>query len=351
MWNYLKSAVVGAAALLASGAAWADKPSVGVIVPTLDAQFWNSYAEFMKKGAGELGVDLVVLNADNKPDQMIKGLEDLIAQGVDGIIYTPYWATAVPGLTMAKAADIPVILTDSYAEFSPQDELYPNYLAFVGPSDRDAGKQMGEALFAKLEPAADGKKYIAVVNGTAGTSVAIDRRAGLQDALDTHPEVVVVGEVDGNFVRDTSQTVFESLWQGNPNVQGVWAANGGTATGVIAAIANAGKKPGEDVVVVGMDLNPENVDAVEKGELLFDIGGHWLQGGFALVMLYDHLNGIEIPADKANVKLELLPLTQDRVAKFRADFPDGVPVYDFKAHSRKYNPEAETAVFEMKYSD
>lgn len=349
MRNYLKGAVFGAAALLAVGAAQAE--TVGVIVPTLDAQFWNSYVDFMKKGAGELGVDLVVLNADNKPDQMIKGLEDLVAQGVDGIIYTPYWATAVPGLTLAKDANIPVILTDSYAEFSPQDPMFPNYLAFVGPSDRDAGKQMAEALFAKLEPAADGRKHIAVVNGTAGTSVAIDRRAGLQDALDAHPDVVVVGEVDGNFVRDTSQTVFESLWQGNPDVQGVWAANGGTATGVMAAISGAGKVPGKDIIVVGMDLNPENVDAVEKGDLLFDIGGHWLQGGFALVMMHDFLNGHEVPADKANVKLELLPLTQDRVAQFRSDFPGGVPVYDFKDHSKTTNPDAETAVFEMKYSN
>lgn len=351
MRNYLKGAIVGAVAILTASVAWAASPNIGVIVPTLDAQFWNSYVEFMKKGADELGVDLVVLNANNKPDQMIKGLEDLVAQGIDGIIYTPYWATAVPGLTMAKDANIPVILTDSYAEFSPQDALFPNYLAFVGPSDRDAGKQMAEALFAKLEPAADGKKHIAVVNGTAGTSVAIDRRAGLQDALDAHPEVVVAGEVDGNFVRDTSQTVFESLWQGNPDVQGVWAANGGTATGVMAAITNGGKVAGKDIIVVAMDLNPENVDAVEKGTLLFDIGGHWLQGGFALVMMYDHLNGHDVPADKANVKLDLLPLTQDRVAKFRADFPGGVPVYDFKAHSKTYNPDAGTAVFEMKYSD
>lgn len=351
MRKYLKAALLGAVAFVSAGAAQAETPDIGVIVPTLDAQFWNSYVDFMQKGADELGVNLVVLNADNKPDQMIKGLEDLVAQGVDGIIYTPYWATAVPGLTMAKDANIPVILTDSYAEFPPQDALFPNYLAFVGPSDRDAGKQMAEALFAKLEPAADGKKHIAVVNGTAGTSVAIDRRAGLQDALDASADVVVVGEVDGNFVRDTSQTVFESLWQGNPDIQGVWAANGGTATGVMAAISSAGKTPGKDVIVVGMDLNPENVDAVEKGDLLFDIGGHWLQGGFALVMMYDYLNGHEVPADKANVKLDLLPLTQDMTAKFRADFPGGVPVYDFKAHSKTYNAEAETAVFEMKYND
>ena len=57
--------------LLAASPATASKdtPTIGVVVPTLDAQFWNNYIDFMKKGAKELGVDLIVLNADNKPDQ------------------------------------------------------------------------------------------------------------------------------------------------------------------------------------------------------------------------------------------------------------------------------------------
>lgn len=353
MLRHVSRALAAAVALLGAGAAVAqeERPDIGVIVPTLDAQFWNSYVDFMQEGAEELGVNLTVLNADNEPDQMIRSLEDLVAQGVDGIIYTPYWATAVPGLTLANSAGIPVILTDTYADFPPQSEQFPNYIAFVGPSDREAGRQMAEALFAAIEPAEDGNKYIAVVNGTAGTSVAIDRRAGLQDALDANPDVVVVGEVDGNFVRDTSQTVFESLWQGNPNIQGVWAANGGTATGVMAAIANAGKQPGVDIPVVGMDLNPENVEAVKNGQLLFDIGGHWLQGGFALVMMYDHLNGHPVPPELAEVKLDLLPLTQELVPQFEADFPGGVPAYDFRERSRSYNPDAPPAVFEMQYSN
>lgn len=355
MRNAVRGALAGAAMVaMASSAmaqASANRPDIGVIVPTLDAQFWNSYVDFMREGAEALGVNLTVLNADNRPDQMIRGLEDLVARGVDGIIFTPYWATAVPGLTLANNANIPVILTDTYADFPPQSPLFPNYIAFVGPSDREAGRQMAEALFEALEPGADGRKHIAVVNGTAGTSVAIDRRAGLQDALDANPNIVVVGEVDGNFVRDTSQTVFESLWQGNPQIQGVWAANGGTATGVMAAITSAGKTPGQDIMVVGMDLNPENVDAVRDGHLLFDIGGHWLQGGFALVMMFDHLNGHPVPADQAEVKLDLLPLTQALVPQFEADFPGGVPQYDFRERSRTFNPDAPPAVFLMQYSN
>jgi len=74
------------------------------------------------------------------------------------------------------------------------------------------------------------------------------------------------------------------------------------------------------------------------------------QGGFALVMLYDQIKGHPIPEAQDNVKLKLLPLTKDRVAQFEADFPGGVPPYDFKAHSQVYTPSAKAASFELNYS-
>jgi len=323
---------------------------IGAIVPTLNAQFWNNYVEFLKKGATELGVDLVVLNCDNKADMLPKYVEDLVSQGVDGMIVVPYWAGAKKALRDTRTAGIPIIFTDCYTEITePQSKDYPNYVAFVGPSDEEAGYQMANALFAKMTANSEGKKVIGWVEGTPGTSVATDRNAGLERALSEHPEVIVAGKVNGNFVRDESQTAFESLYQAHPEITGVWAANGGTATGVMTAIKNAGKVPGKDVYVVGMDLNPENVEAVENGELLFDIGGHWLQGGFALVIMYDWLNGNKIPAAQANVKLGLLPLTQDKIDAFNAKYPNGVPVYDFKDHSKTYNPNAPFAAFELTY--
>ena len=326
-----------------------DTLKIGAIVPTLNAQFWNNYVEFMKQGADELGVELIVLNCDNKADLLPKYIEDLVSQGVDGMIVVPYWAGDKKALRDTKAANIPLIFTDTYSTVLPQSKDYPNYIAFLGPGDEAAGYQMAQTLFNTMTPNANGKKVVGWVEGTPGTSVAIDRNAGFERAVKEHPEVVVAGKVNGNFVRDESMAAFESLYQANPSIKGVWAANGGTATGVITAIQNAGKVPGEDVLVVGMDLNPENVVAVKDGSLLFDIGGHWLQGGFALVVMYDWLNGIKIAPDKANIKLDLLPLTKDTVSLFESKYANGVPAYDFKEHSRVYTPNGPFAAIELKY--
>ncbi len=236
---------------------------------------------------------------------------------------------------------IPVVFTDCYLPDVKPQTTYDNYIAYVGPADFESGYMMGKILIENMKPGQDGKKVVGVVNGTPGSTVAIDRRAGLQKALDEAGDSVrVAGEVVGNFVRDTSQDVTESLLQGNPDITGIWAANGGTATGVMTGIRTMGLAPGKDVLVVGMDLNPENVAAVEKGELLFDVGGHWLQGAFAMNILNDYLNGFPVPPEARENQLAPIPITKETVGKFKTAFPAGVPVYDFRQNSRVYNPNA-----------
>jgi ABC-type sugar transport system substrate-binding protein len=327
---------------LGSAAKAANEPTIGVIVPTLDSEFWNRYLVFAKTGAQQLGVKLVILNADNKPDNMVQFTQDLVARKVDGIISVGYWSSAPPTIAFAKRANIPVVIADSYPDFAPQSAGHSNYIAFVGPSDQDAGYHMGKALLAALKPGPDGKKVIGVVNGTPGTSVAIDRRKGLAQAIaeEGADKVTIAGEVQGNFTRDEAMTAFQSLYQGHPEIKGVFAANDPMAMGVIAGLERANKVPGKDVLVVGMDLNDSNVAAMKAGKQLFDIGGHWLQGGIGLLVMYDYLHGFKISKDQANLKLKLLPMTHADIARFEKDFPGGQPHFDFKAHSKVYNKDA-----------
>ncbi len=342
--TFATAAAVAAVALggLGTASQAADRPTIGVIVPTLDSEFWNRYLAFTKTGAEQLGVDLVILNADNKPDNMVQFTQDLIARKVDGIMSVGYWSSAPPTISFAGRSNIPVVITDSYPDFAPQSEKAKNYIAFVGPSDMDAGYHMGKALLDALKPGPDGKKVIGVVNGTPGTSVAIDRRKGLDQAIAEAGAntVTIAGEVQGNFTRDEAMTAFQSLYQGHPEIKGVFSSNDPMAMGVIAALERMNKVPGTDVLISGMDLNDSNVQAMKAGKQLFSIGGHWLQGGIGLLVMYDYLHGHKITADQANLKLKLLPMLQTDVARFEKDFPGGQPSFDFKAHSKVYNKDA-----------
>ena len=61
-------------------------PTIGVVVPQLLIEFWNDYLAFMKLGAKQLGIDLIVVDAQNSPERMIRSIQDLAARKVDGII-------------------------------------------------------------------------------------------------------------------------------------------------------------------------------------------------------------------------------------------------------------------------
>ncbi len=351
--RYCIAAMAVVVLLCATTFAGEKRFTVGVVVPTLSNPFWDIYLKFCEQGARQLGVDLVTVNADNKPDNQIKGLEDLAAQGVDGIIFTPYWETASRGLTIGMDyGQIPVALTDCFPEYPPQGARFPNYICFVGPKDEHAGYVMAKRLFESMKPNAKGEKVVGIINGTAGATVAIGRRRGFQKAIDETPGVRLAGEVNGDFLRETALAAFESLYQGHPDIAGVMCSNDEMATAAIAVVKGAGKVPGRDVLISGMDLNDNNVVQVRDGEQLFTEGGHWLQGGFALILLYDWLNGNRIPADEAYVELEMLAVTKDKVDQYEREFPGGIPKgFDFTKYSKTYTPTVGYASFSLKYSD
>ena len=158
------------------------------------------------------------------------------------------------------------------------------------------------------------------------------------------------GRVNGDFAAETSLPATEDLLQSAEKINGIWSANGGTATGVMAACKNAGLTPGKDITIVGMDLNSSNVEAVENGELQYDIGGHWLVGGYAVIQMYDYLNGKTIETPKTILKL--LPITKDTVNKFYTDYPDNIPKnFDIKSASQMNGGDANYSSFEFKFSE
>ena len=65
------------------------------------------------------------------------------------------------------------------------------------------------------------------------------------------------------------------------------------ALGVIQAAKQSNKKPGKDFVTGGMDLLPSTFKYLEDGSMSASVGAHFVEGAFALIALYDYLNGYD----------------------------------------------------------
>jgi len=94
----------------------------------------------------------------------------------------------------------------------------------------------------------------------------------------------------------------------------------------------------------GLDLSADAVKAIQDGTYDVSFGGHWLQGGFGLVMLYDSLNGKQ--PKQPVTKLNLLKVDKTNVAKFVDQYVTNPPTYDFKQLSQVTNPAA-TGTFDI----
>jgi ABC-type sugar transport system substrate-binding protein len=327
-----------------------NKPTIGVIVPN-NNRFWSTAIKFAQIGASELGINLVVKESDNQKEMMEQNIRQIVDQKVDGILWVPYFGLCRMGLTLARESEIPVVLIDSYqGGLQPKSEEFPNYVAFVGPADETGAYEMGKYLLTHIPESKDGRKYIVALDGPRGASASILRHKGLIRAIKEHPEAVLVSSRDSDYTYDLAKKNMSEMLKEYPVIQGVWAANDLMIQGAMDAVKETKRTPGRDIFFVGMALDQKSISAIRDGEQLFDIGGHWLQLGFGLSILYDHINGYLIPKGRSIVKLPLLPLTKDKVDQYEKDFPNGIPNYNFRQRSRAYNPNAPISFFEMKYS-
>jgi ABC-type sugar transport system substrate-binding protein len=297
------------------------KLTIGVSYPTANNPFWNAYTRFIDEAARQLGVGINAVSADQNEQRQLSDVENLISQGIDGLIVTPQSTSIAPALLrVAAQAKIPVVVTDRYPGYGPGENKNADYVAFLGPNDEKAGSGIAEALIA-----AGGSTFLAV-GGVPGNSAAEGRKAGLESALEAAGDPLVQFQAAGE-TEDQGLVATENLLQAHPagDANAVWCFNDNLCQGAIKATRNAHRE--SEFVFGGMDLTPQAISAIENGSYTVSFGGQWLEGGFGLAVLYHKINGHE-PVERV-VKFDLLKVDKSNVAKFRARYLDNTPHYDF----------------------
>lgn len=212
--------------------------------------------------AKERGIDLKFADAQQKQENQIKAVRGFIAQGVDAILIAPVVATGWDGvLKEAQEAEIPVILLDR--QIDAPDSLY---LTAVTSDQVHEGKVAGDWLVGAV---GDGECKVVELQGTTGSSPAINRKKGFEEAIAGHPNITIVRSQTGDFTRTKGKEVMESFIKaegGGKDICALYAHNDDMAVGAIQAIKEAGLKPGTDIKIVSIDAVPDIFLAMAAGE-------------------------------------------------------------------------------------
>ncbi|HET9553502.1 MAG TPA: D-ribose ABC transporter substrate-binding protein [Anaeromyxobacteraceae bacterium] len=230
------------------------RETVGLSVSTLNNPFFVTLRDGAKAAAAKAGLDLVVLDAQDKPDKQVADVEDLVQKKVKVILVNPTDAAAVvPAIQRANAAGIPVITVDRAAA--------GGRVAFHIASDNVAGGKLAGALVCKL---LGGKGAAVELEGIPGSSAARDRGQGFNEALKAGcPGVKVVARQTANFDRAQGLSVMENVLQAQPKIDAVFAHNDEMALGALQAIRASRKH----IRLVGFDATDDAVKAVAACDL------------------------------------------------------------------------------------
>jgi len=217
----------------------------------------------MEADAKQRGWQLVYTDAASSAAKQVADVNSMIAQGVDLIFLVPREERPlIPAVRAAKRAGIPVILIDRTVDpalAKPGED----YLTFIGSNFVEEGQRVAEWLI----KATDGKAKIIELEGSVGASPANDRKKGFDDALKSHPGMVIVASQSGDFVRDTGRQVAQTLLQAHPDATVIYAHNDEMALGAITAAEAAGKVPGKDLTICSIDGEKDGVQAIADGKI------------------------------------------------------------------------------------
>jgi len=252
--------IVAAAAMTAtmmSTVAYADSIRIAYTGYSTDQPFWVGVGEAAKNKAAELGVEFIDLTATQADAAAQKDAVDrAINMGVDGIIIGSVDNRAFgTSLDMAAKKGIPVVTVDTGIEHQHVGSL-------VQTDNLAAASVAGGYIVSQV---AEGS--VLILGGSAGHQTGNARRDGVKNAAEAAGLEVIFVICDWAEACGYETTI--NRLQSNPSIKAIFAASDPMALAAVSAAKELGRI--DDVVIVGFDGNPGNLESIAAGEQSADI--------------------------------------------------------------------------------
>ncbi|WP_408022428.1 ABC transporter substrate-binding protein [Sorangium sp. Soce836] len=257
-----------------------------------ESEWRTANTKSIEEAAKEAGIELKFSDAQQKQENQIKAIRSFIAQKVDVIAFSPVVETGwEPVLREAKAAKIPVILTDRAVD-TKDDSLW---VTFMGSDFVEEGRRAAKWLVEKTKDQ-QGTVNIVELQGTVGSAPAIDRKKGFEEIIKDKPNFKILRSQTGDFTRAKGKEVMEAFLKAEgKNINVLYAHNDDMAIGAIQAIEEAGMKPGKDILIISIDAVKGAFEAMMAGKLNVTVECSPLLGPQLMSAVNDLVAGKTLP--------------------------------------------------------
>ncbi|MBD5154314.1 MAG: sugar ABC transporter substrate-binding protein [Oscillibacter sp.] len=250
-----------------------DAKTVGIAMPTKSLERWNRDGAYLDEQFKAAGYNTIVTYSDNKNEQQVNDIQNMLAQGVDLLIIA-----AIDGAGLntvmndAGAAGIPVI---SYDRLIMND----NATYYVSFDNYTVGKLQGEYVrdaldldnaagpfnmeFTAGDPADNNAGYF--FNGAMDViKPYIDSGKVIVKSGQTAFDQVATDQWQTDVALDRAQNVLASYYSDGTQLDAWLCSNDSTSLGVTQAI-QADYAGGNAVVITGQDGDEANLRNIKDG--------------------------------------------------------------------------------------
>lgn len=234
------------------------KTKIGLITKTDSNPYFVKLRESAKAEADSQGAELIALAGkfDGDNEGQVTAIENLISQGVKGILITPNSSTGIlNAIKKARDAGIVVIALDTATD--PENAVDATFAT----DNLQAGVLQGSWVKGALT---DKKAQVLMLDGTPGGTVDTFRHNGFLKGMglkEDSPEIL--GKANTNGDQTKAQTAMENLLQREPNANALYTINEPAAAGGFQAIKSAGKE--SQITIGSIDGSCTGVENVKKG--------------------------------------------------------------------------------------
>jgi len=291
-----------------TGNAGTSKPTVALVLKTLNHPFFVDMRRGAQEAADRLGVTLQVQAAEREIDveKQMQIVENMIQTGIQALCITPSGSREiVSALVKAKDAKVPIVVVDTRVDAKAAADAGVRPETFVGSDNYEGGKLAGEYLIRVT----GGNARVGILEGIPGHETGDSRMRGFRDAVKRAPGITIVASQPANWERDQGFNVFQNMLQAHQDIDSVFACSDLMALGAIEAIAAAGRTG--RIRVIGFDALDDAKKAIAAGTMDASVAQFPSEMGRAAVeSAVKVIRGETVPPD-IKVKLELV--TKDNV--------------------------------------
>ena len=251
-----------------------ETKTVGIAMPTMALERWNRDGAYLDEQFKAAGYNTIVTYSDNKNEQQVNDIQNMLSQGVDLLIIAAIDGNGLNTvMNDAGAAGVPVIAYDRLI-------MNDNSSYYVSFDNYTVGKLQGEFVRDALD--LDNAAGPFNMEFTAGDPA--DNNAGyffngamdvIKPYIDSGKVVVPSGQTAFDAVApdqwqtdvalDRAQNVLASYYSGGTKLDAWLCSNDSTSLGVTQAITQdyAG---GNAVVITGQDGDVANLRNIKDGK-------------------------------------------------------------------------------------